>query len=391
MDFRTAQALLLFAFSVFALRAPTAAQQAQPGTPGPNRVSVPQDFSEPLPVFEFHSGFWTNLHHFLYQQARLQKVTDNTAGVPGGGLAGQSAKADKLSPSERIAWNSALTYYTRNVADRDLLFNGDLVNYKNQLAELETCADLSGRSRPQCDAGIPPEIAKALETAAPVYRAHWWAEHDRLNRAWITSVSSLVRGMGGDMARDLAMFYQARWPPDKIRVDVTCYAGWAGAYTTLDPVDITVSSLDSRDQGLPGFEILFHEASHALAEFVRDAIVRECRERGKPIPRDLWHALLFYTTGEIVKRTVSTHGLAVRDDSNFTQGPPGSPDQTAQNKTKPDSSAYTSSAYTPYAFHEGLYNRGWGSYLKLLERFWQPYLDGKVEFSVAIARMVSAL
>src|SRR5271167_2928140 len=25
----------------------------------------------PLPVFEMHSGFWVNLHHFLYLQARL--------------------------------------------------------------------------------------------------------------------------------------------------------------------------------------------------------------------------------------------------------------------------------------------------------------------------------
>lgn len=24
----------------------------------------------PLPVFEFHSGFWVNLHHFLYHEAR---------------------------------------------------------------------------------------------------------------------------------------------------------------------------------------------------------------------------------------------------------------------------------------------------------------------------------
>ena len=26
----------------------------------------------PLPVFEFHSGFWVNLHHFLYHEARAR-------------------------------------------------------------------------------------------------------------------------------------------------------------------------------------------------------------------------------------------------------------------------------------------------------------------------------
>src|SRR5579864_2762613 len=30
----------------------------------------------PLPVFEFHSGFWLNLHHTLYRQARLQRSSN---------------------------------------------------------------------------------------------------------------------------------------------------------------------------------------------------------------------------------------------------------------------------------------------------------------------------
>jgi hypothetical protein len=45
----------------------------------------------------------------------------------------------------------------------------------------------------------------------------------------------------------------------------------------------------------------------------------------------------------------------------------------------------------PYAFRERLYQRGWDDYLKLLERFWQPYLDGKATFDDAIAHIVSAL
>jgi hypothetical protein len=371
----------------FPLAAPASPEQAQPGTPAPAHVSVSQIFSGPLPVFEFHSGFWTNLHHFLYQQARLEKAADRALQTPGGSSSVEPpAGIDGLSSSERAAWSSAIAFYARNVADKDLLFNGDLVNYKNQLAELETCADLTGRSRPQCDAGIPAEFARALEAAASVYRARWWPEHDRVNRSWIAAMSPLVQQMGVDMARDLAVVYQANWPPKKIRVDVTSYAGWAGAYTTLDPVDVTVSSTDPRNQGLSGFEILFHEASHVLAEFVRDAIVRECRDRGKPIPRDLWHALLFYTTGEIVKRALSRHEVTVSGSSLATEGTHTATGQEPQRKIKP-----APTLYTPYAFREGLYTRGWGDYLKLLEKFWQPYLDGKVEFDVAIARMTSAL
>jgi hypothetical protein len=45
----------------------------------------------------------------------------------------------------------------------------------------------------------------------------------------------------------------------------------------------------------------------------------------------------------------------------------------------------------PYAFRERLYQQGWDDYLKLLEHFWQPYLDGQATFDDAIAHMVSAL
>jgi hypothetical protein len=38
-----------------------------------------------------------------------------------------------------------------------------------------------------------------------------------------------------------------------------------------------------------------------------------------------------------------------------------------------------------------LYQRGWKNYLDLLQRFWQPYLDGQATFDDAIARMVSSL
>ena len=136
----------------------------------------------------------------------------------------------------------------------------------------------------------------------------------------------------------------------------------SGTGTTAEnqPITITLSSTDPGNQGASGFEVLFHEASHALAERVSNTIARECRERGKPIPRDLWHALLFYTTGEVVQRALKS--------SNAQAG-----------------------SYAPYAVREGLYTRGWSGYLLLLERFWQSYLDGKTDFDAAIARMVSSL
>jgi hypothetical protein len=317
----------------------------------------------PLPVFELHSGFWINLHHTLYQQARKRrdpKAAPSVA-VPGPAFATPSA-ATRRNKTEQLAWDAAVSYYAANYADKDLLFNTEMILLKNQLGDFEGCDELSGTRLKTCDAGLPAKLTQILEAAATVYRAHEWPDHDRANRKWIAQVAPLVREQGLGLSERLADIYQARWPTEKIRVDVSAYANSQGAYTTLDPLRVVISSADPRNQGSAALEILFHEASHGIAEPVQQAILRECRQRDKAIPRDLWHALLFYTTGEVIKPV-------------FTGQTVGAPDPE----------------YTPYAIRQRLYERDWDDYLKLLTRFWQPYLDGRVTFDDAIAHMVSAL
>ncbi len=341
----------------------------------PVRAAVrPQSNSTygPLPVFELHSGFWINLHHTLYHEARLR----TTAGSPN-----KSAKTSgptlnaapdaklALTSAEQHIWDEAVAYYAANYAAKDLLFSTELIQLKDQLGDFEDCDELSSRMRKFCDAGLPAKLTQVLEAAAPVYRAHLWPEHDRANRRWIMRVAPLVREQGVGLSERLADIYQTRWPREKIRVDVTGYANWTGAYTTADPLRVTISSLDSRNQGTEALEVLFHEGSHGIAEPVQAAIIRECRQRDKAIPRDLWHALVFYTTGEVLRPVLSSSGATGGDREGSVPG----------------------GGYTPYALREGLYQRGWSDYLKLLQRFWQPYLDGTASFDDAIARMVSSL
>ena len=333
----------------------------------------PQNSSSygPLPVFELHSGFWFNLHHTLYHDARLRtgnNTTDKSGRSPGSTLKAAPDAKPALTTAEQHIWDDAVAYYVANYASKDLLFSTDLSQLKDQLGDFEDCDELSGRKRKFCDAGLPTKLTQVLESAAPVYRAHLWPEHDRANRRWIARVAPLVREQGVGLSERLADIYQTRWPRQKIRVDVSGYANWAGAYTTTDPLRVTISSLDSRNQGTEALEVLFHESSHSIAEPVQAAIIRECRQRDKAIPRDLWHALVFYTTGEVLRPVLDTSGTTAGDKDGSVPG-----------------------GYTPYALREGLYQRGWSDYLKLLQRFWQPYLDGKASFDDAIARMVSSL
>jgi hypothetical protein len=324
----------------------------------------------PLPVFELHSGFWVNLHHFLYLQARL--MNGNTSSMDNGR---REAPPDEAPvslidfPAEEIrVWQAAVALYAKDLARRDLLLNGEMETINGRLSEMEACPDLQGKSSDACRAGLQRDLVEALDGAAPVYRAHWWAQQDRANREWIAQVAPMVRQMGVELSGQLADVYQRPWPTGRLRVDVVWYGGPYGAYTSLSPTHVTLSSHDARNQGIYGFEVLFHESSHALAGAVNEAIAREFRERDKPIPRDLWHALLFYTTGALVRRDLASGTMTPASLQGID--PP---------------------SYTPYAARFGLYSGGWDRFRGMLDLYWRPYLDGKVSFDTAVARLAAAL
>src|SRR5437588_1502072 len=225
----------------------------------------------PLPVFELHSGFWINLHHTLYHEAKLRTASAQPdKGARTSGPTPNTAPDAKpaLTSSEQYIWDGAVAYYVSNYATKDLLFSTELIQLKDQLGDFEDCDELSGRKRKFCDAGLPAKLTQVLEAAAPVYRAHLWPDHDRANRRWIMRVAPLVREQGVGLSERLADIYQTRWPREKIRVDLTGYANWTGAYTTADPLRVTISSLDSRNQGAEALEVLFHEGSHGLFPIV---------------------------------------------------------------------------------------------------------------------------
>jgi hypothetical protein len=345
----------------------------------------------PLPVFEFHSGFWINLHHTLYREAR-ERVSPSEHPQPGKYAHSvvdlSTTPRPVLTPSEQRAWDDAVKFYAANYARHDLVFSNDLILLKNQLGDFEDCDELAGIRKKTCDAGLPPNITRVLEGAAVVYRAHYWRNDDRANRRWIADVAPLIRGQGVGISERLASAYQTKWPKPKIRVEVSAYADWSGAYTTLDPLRVTISSLDPRNQDTAALEVLFHEASHGIAEPVERAIARECRQRDKAIPRDLWHALVSYTTGELIRSaTADGDNAPATEAANtlFSVAAEGATTPTFDDRTVPGGGS------TPYAVREHLYARGWDDYLSLLTRYWQPYLEGHASFDDAIARMVSSL
>jgi hypothetical protein len=306
--------------------------------------------SETIYPFEFHSGFWINLHHFLYEQALLRKQA-----------AGQTANSptnlkSQLSSEEQQQWDSAVDHYMKTMIKRDLLRDEGMMLINDQLGKSEAAPNLS-------KSGLSGDLIKILEGVAPIYRAHWWPQHDRANRFWIAVVKPMVQQFSQTLIKQLTTAYKAKWPTDLIRVDVVEYANWAGAYTTFDSADkvhITMST-DSGNQGFSALELLFHESSHWMVGpndgAVAQAIARECKAKAKPIPNGLWHAIIFYTAGEFTRQDLNEYGV---------------------------------SDYKPYAYR-GLYERAWPNLQRPLELYWQPYLEGTVDFDKAISNLINAL
>jgi hypothetical protein len=133
----------------------------------------------------FHSSFWVNLHHTVYAAAGAQSAQTRT-GRPIGPL--PSPLAAPLSEEERAAWDAAVAFYDRELADRDLRAGAGMTAIKQALAE----DDLSA-------AAIGPELRAVLERAAPVYRRHFWPAHDRANRDWIRATHDLLRTIERDV------------------------------------------------------------------------------------------------------------------------------------------------------------------------------------------------
>ena len=300
--------------------------------------------------FSLHSSFWVNLDSFLFEEALApSQRTKRPSSI-------QRAPASPLSETDQQVWDAAVSYYRKNVIQRD---------HDDRRNELICMALSDADDRAPLNAEIPDaERTRVLNSAAQVYRKAWWEAHNAGNLFWMKSIEPLVVVLGPHMYSDLSRAYAAPWKEGSIRVEVTVYSDWFGAFTTDDDAGhVFIASTDPNYQGHAALEMLFHEASHTLVfpheGSVGQALLRAAKKRGIEPPRDLWHVLIFYTTGEYAKKAYAA--VSIRYDSPNDRG--------------------------------DLWNNG-GSWTKLhdsAELYWQPYLDGTISLDQAADRMVESL
>lgn len=289
------------------------------------------------------SDFWLNLHHFLYVSAWARR-----APAPGQRRLAMPLPADDrmtMTDEERATWDAAVSYYDREFASKDLLFDDSLTAINNSLAGAKTLDGLS----------LAVDHRRFLEAAAPIYRRYWWPEHDAANRAWIADVARRTAPVAPQIIDRLTSLYGVKWFDTPVRVDVVRLGKSQGAYTTVVPhVHIIVASADASYAGWAGTEMLFHESSHGLIQNVRAAVDQDMTAAGKN-PRDLWHVVLFYITGEVTRQTLAARGIE----------------------------------YQPYLYATGLFTRAWPTFREPIEQTVRPFVNQKINLA-EMARTLAA-
>ena len=295
------------------------------------------------PPFAVYSAFWPNLHHLLWAEAwaRRPPSEEKAAGALPEPLTGE------LTAEERRAWDAAVSYYDEEIADLHPLF---------EMRSIRKAMIAAGTDLPAT--GLEPAHREVLAGAAPVYRKYWWPAQDAASRTWLVDPLSKVASLSPAVPERLARLYGTPWFTSAIRVDVVRVANREGAFTSIDPAPahITISSSAPFNQGWMAAEILFHESSHALALPLMDLFAAELRTQRK-VSRHLWHAALFYLTGEVVRQALAERGIA----------------------------------YEPYQYKTGLFDRVWPELRAPIESHWKPYVNGEVPRDVAIRNVVRAV
>ena len=130
--------------------------------------------------FEFHSNFWINLHHFLYQQAKGDQVTHLQQDGNSILDVGEDSIFQILITDERKILNTSIQYYKDHLIDKTLLF--DLGNMRLWLQNQDI-------QIPITDTTFTKEYSQILNDFSSVYKSRFWEIHARQNKRIFEAVS----------------------------------------------------------------------------------------------------------------------------------------------------------------------------------------------------------
>ena len=288
-------------------------------------------FSTQVGRYRLQSNPLVNLHQRLMYEARFK-----------------TAPPAALSGDDLAKWNAAVETYRAFLGKRSPIFDEELVRINASLSKAKTF---------KLPGSLPEAASKALEAAMPLYSAAQWEEDDRANRFWIAVAEPLLASAAEELAEAHAKVYATPFPKH-ITVDVSPFAWEFGGYTVGegDYAHTVISSTDPGYQGFRALEMLMHEPSHSIVDATSAAVGSDLAKIAKELnvkPRyNLWHAILFYTSGELTRRALARRGVV----------------------------------YKPVITE--MYEGPFRGFRQPLETHWQAYIDGKVSRDTAVRQIL---
>jgi hypothetical protein len=321
------------------------ASAAPPGpAAGPGRAPVAT-----TPHFAFYSDFETNLNDALINAGVARKFHRPELFHDGDEVACFNA----LTPAPRAAWNRALDYYAEIISPAG----------SNDRRQYWIRVRLAGFADEHEDAAERQfvDLAQAFRAAAaPAYRECRWTAQDAKNRRWIAALELRLRAREEAIAARLPPLYRKPWADLPIPVDVVQTVDWSGANTILRDPNGGHILISIENEDAASLEVIFHESSHLFMrrnDPLPQALETAASKAHWQLPGDLWHVVLFYSTGEIVRRVLEESG---------------------------------EHGYRPMVY--GIYGRGtWMDYREPIEDSWAPYVDGRRTLAEAAAELVDLL
>lgn len=292
--------------------------------------------------FDFYINKWLNQHHFLYRVAE-DLAKDSSIQL------GNLPVFQTLTAADLATANEAVTYYQAHIIDKNLLFNSYLGTIKADLSQLPDQVAWE-------ETTFKADLIAVWKAFGLIYEKHFWPNHKTRNEKIVVEYFDRIHSFEGRALSRLSQLAQAEWPAGKIRVDVSYYADWAGAYTSTQPLHIVISTASVGPEG-DWVETLFHEASHSLIGGRKGKIAATIKEIAAEselvIPRQLWHAVLFYFAGSVIQDLLKEEGVD----------------------------------YKLFMLRENVFGR----YHEQLGTHMKPYLQGEVELKTALERLMRSL
>ncbi len=243
--------------------------------------------------YTFQSSMPLNAHLFLYGKAlgcKFGKISNDSLGP-----VAFKDKWNTLSDVEKTMLSKVIRFYKDSLLSKDLLFDSLMRNLGDYLA--------SENQRQKLKANWQLEALNAVHAFQPTFVKLYWFAIDSTNKAWLNAHKAGIAAMETAVVPELERIYKTRLPEGRVRIDLTCYATWAGAYSYNDSYcHVVFSSQHKGNQAELAAEVVFHETSHFLVDKLMEHIAVAAKNKNVKKNLALWHNVIFYTTGVVMEK-----------------------------------------------------------------------------------------